>query len=69
MAAAIVTLGATFWYGTLLAIAGDLTTGQLNAFILYSINSAAGLTLIAGTFVSIVQALGGDGAVYTLNPG
>jgi flagellar biosynthesis protein FliQ len=31
--------------------------GQLNAFILYSINSAAGLTLIAGTFVSIIQAL------------
>jgi ATP-binding cassette subfamily B (MDR/TAP) protein 10 len=66
MAAAIVTLGATFWYGTLLAINGDLTTGQLNAFILYSINSAAGLTLIAGTFVSIVQALGASTRVFEL---
>ena len=66
MAAAVVTLGATFWYGTLLAISGDLTTGQLNAFILYSINSAAGLTLIAGTFVSIVQALGASTRVFEL---
>ena len=66
MAAATVTLGATFWYGTLLAIAGDLTTGELNAFILYSINSAAGLTLIAGTFVSIVQALGASTRVFEL---
>ena len=66
MAAATVTLGATFWYGTLLAISGDLTTGELNAFILYSINSAAGLTLIAGTFVSIVQALGASTRVFEL---
>lgn len=66
MAAAVVTLGATFWYGTLLAISGDMTTGQLNAFILYSINSAAGLTLIAGTFVSIVQALGASTRVFEL---
>ena len=28
MTATIVTLGATFWYGTLLAIAGQLTAGR-----------------------------------------
>jgi len=66
MTAATVLLGATFWYGTLLAISGEMTIGQLNAFILYSINSAAGLTLIAGTFVSIIQALGASTRVFEL---
>ena len=66
MAASVVTLGVTFWYGTLLAIEGDLTTGELNAFILYSINSAFGLALISGTFVAIVQALGASTRVFEL---
>jgi ABC-type multidrug transport system fused ATPase/permease subunit len=65
-AASTVTLGVTFWYGTLLAIEGDMTVGELNAFILYSINSAFGLALIAGTFVSIVQALGASTRVFEL---
>jgi ATP-binding cassette subfamily B (MDR/TAP) protein 10 len=66
MAATTVVLGVTFWYGTLLAINGDMTVGQLNAFILYSINSAFGVALIAGTFVSIVQALGASTRVFEL---
>ena len=66
MAATTVVLGVTFWYGTLLAIKGDMTVGQLNAFILYSINSAFGVALIAGTFVSIVQALGASTRVFEL---
>ena len=66
MAASTVTLGVTFWYGTLLAIEGDMTVGELNAFILYSINSAFGVALIAGTFVSIVQALGASTRVFEL---
>jgi ATP-binding cassette subfamily B (MDR/TAP) protein 10 len=66
MAATTVVLGVTIWYGTLLAINGDMTVGQLNAFILYSINSAFGVALIAGTFVSIVQALGASTRVFEL---
>ena len=66
MAATTVVLGVTFWYGTLLAIEGDMTVGELNAFILYSINSSFGMALIAGTFVSIVQALGASTRVFEL---
>ena len=66
MAATTVVLGVTFWYGALLAINGDMTTGELNAFILYSINSAFGVALVAGTFVSIVQALGASTRVFEL---
>ena len=66
MAATTIVLGVTFWYGALLAIEGDMTTGELNAFILYSINSAFGVALIAGTFVSIVQALGASTRVFEL---
>ena len=66
MAAATAVLGATFWYGSLLAIEGDMTIGQLNAFILYSINSSAGLFLISATFVSVIQALGASTRVFEL---
>ena len=65
-AGVFITLGSTFYYGSRLAIEDDLTIGELNAFILYSINASFGMALISGTCASIIQALGASTRVFDL---
>lgn len=54
------------WYGARLVIAGQLSAGQLSAFVVYAVFVAANAGMLAGVLSSVVQALGAGERVFQL---
>ncbi|MEW5304479.1 MAG: hypothetical protein WDW36_007089 [Sanguina aurantia] len=56
----------TLWYGARLVLEGNLSLGELNAFLLYAIYTGGSVGSLAAVFSSVVQALGASKRVFQL---
>jgi len=57
---------AVLWYGGRLVMTGDVSTGDLTAFLLYTIYIATGLGTLSGLFSDFMSALGASERVFNL---
>jgi len=60
------TIAIVFWYGAYQVVDDKMSTGELQAFILYSISIAANLGMAAGVFGAVMQAIGSSTRVFEL---
>jgi ABC-type multidrug transport system fused ATPase/permease subunit len=65
-AAATLAIVAVVVYGARLTIAGEMTTGTLTAFILYSLTVGLSLAALSGLYTTAMKAAGASRRVFQL---
>eukprot|EP00898_Chlorokybus_atmophyticus_P008203 jgi/Chlat1/8384/Chrsp80S07824 len=65
-AVAMLSMVIVLWYGAILTIRGELSTGTLSSFILYTFTVGSAIGNLSGLYTTIMKALGASQRVFQL---